>query len=131
MNCDNHPDKEGIAACISCGKILCHDCRLKLAGKNYCQECADDLVSKARKDEIYAKPTPQETSYERARSRPVERSSNRFLLFCLIFLIVVFFIALGLYLAYLIYLAPIYGDLGNVIDILLNEPDRIISVFRN
>ncbi len=142
MKCENHPDKEGVAACVSCGKILCADCRLKLVGKNYCQECADDLVTLySDKKEVasdskpikagYGKVKPQsspamDNSYEKAR--PVKKdSSNRFLLFCLIFLVVLFFIALGLYIIYLLYLAPFYGDLSNVINILLTDPQRIIN----
>lgn len=45
MKCDKHNDKEAIAACVSCGNGVCEDCRLQLAGKNYCQECADQIVT--------------------------------------------------------------------------------------
>ncbi|HEX3014250.1 MAG TPA: hypothetical protein VHO92_08265 [Methanobacterium sp.] len=44
MRCSEHTEKEAVAVCVSCGRGLCEDCRLQLAGKNYCQECADKLV---------------------------------------------------------------------------------------
>ena len=45
MKCDEHNEKDAIAACVNCGKGVCNDCRLLLAGKNYCQECADKLAT--------------------------------------------------------------------------------------
>lgn len=45
MKCDKHPEKDALAVCVECGKGICDECRLNLGGKNYCQECADNLVS--------------------------------------------------------------------------------------
>lgn len=45
MKCDKHSEKEAIAVCVNCGKGVCEDCRLNLGGKNYCQECADTIMS--------------------------------------------------------------------------------------
>lgn len=45
MKCDKHPEKEAIAVCVNCGKGICEGCRLHLGGKNYCQECADTIMS--------------------------------------------------------------------------------------
>ena len=49
MKCDKHPERGAIAACVRCGRGICEDCRLQLAGKNYCQECADKLVAEKQK----------------------------------------------------------------------------------
>lgn len=53
MKCEKHTEKEAIAACVSCGRGICEDCRLQLAGKNYCQECADKLVTEKSTHQEY------------------------------------------------------------------------------
>lgn len=45
MKCDKHQENEAIAVCVNCGKGICEECRLNLGGKNYCQECADTIMS--------------------------------------------------------------------------------------
>lgn len=49
MKCYEHPERDAIAVCVGCGKSLCDECRIFLAGKNYCRECADRLVSKSQR----------------------------------------------------------------------------------
>ncbi|MCK9150577.1 hypothetical protein [Methanobacterium alcaliphilum] len=143
MNCKNHPDREGVAACVSCGKVLCEDCRLKLAGKNYCQECADELVSgKSEEFETQEPGTPlaskrisdryMEEPYEPSRSRSKsqrrsKKGTNIFLLLCVAFVVAIIIIGIVLYAAYVIYLEPQYGDIQNLIQILLNDPQRVLD----
>jgi hypothetical protein len=140
-----------VALCVSCGKELCADCRLKLAGKNYCQDCADELV--AGKSEK----TGQKDSSESFERRPVARESikdryaeqernpprkshamheipdrkksgsSKFLIFCIAFILALFIIALILYIVYLVYLAPYYGDLQNLIQVLSNDPQSVLN----
>ena len=43
MKCNNHPDKEAIAVCVSCKEFLCEDCKVKVNGRNYCKKCSDEL----------------------------------------------------------------------------------------
>ncbi|MDP1551876.1 MAG: hypothetical protein Q8M06_02525, partial [Methanobacteriaceae archaeon] len=144
MNCENHPDKEGVAACVSCGKILCDECRLKLASKNYCQECADDLVAEKTQNSHEPieslKKTPLEReqapiNYERTssrgmpRPRKAEQKSNTFLLFCVAFIVTLIIAGVILYAIYLIYLAPQFGDLNNLIYVIMNNPERIFNSF--
>jgi len=40
MKCINHPEKDAVAMCVSCGIGLCADCRKRENGKTYCEECA-------------------------------------------------------------------------------------------
>lgn len=148
MNCENHPDKEGVAACVSCGKVICEDCRLKLAGKNYCQECADELVtgkSENREPEqwesekslkqSYMEKESEPVQYERSSSRGMPRpkkeeppkKSNSFLLFCVVFLVTLIIVGVILYAIYVVYLAPYYGDVNSVINQLLNNPRGVIN----
>lgn len=45
MACKNHPDRESVAACVSCGAELCAECdKLGADGKSY---CAEDLPAAA------------------------------------------------------------------------------------
>lgn len=44
MKCVNHKDLEAVATCSLCGTGLCVECDIKLAGRFYCQNCADELV---------------------------------------------------------------------------------------
>lgn len=45
MNCQNHLNKESVATCVVCGKLVCNECRLKIAGKDYCKECVTEIVA--------------------------------------------------------------------------------------
>lgn len=116
MNCDVHPDREGVAACVVCGKILCEDCRLRLAGKNYCQECADLLV------EEKSTPEPDFTVPE----RPERRGGGLLRRILISAIIVIAILLAAFYIIYVLYLAPYYGDIQNVLEILTNDPERIL-----
>jgi hypothetical protein len=43
MQCAYHPDREPIGACVSCGRLICIECKTMLGGKIYCSQCADSL----------------------------------------------------------------------------------------
>ena len=43
MDCAYHPGKEAGAACVNCGKLICLECKMELAGKNYCPPCANEI----------------------------------------------------------------------------------------
>lgn len=40
MKCANHPDKDAVAICVSCGTGLCTDCRASGRMTKFCDECA-------------------------------------------------------------------------------------------
>ena len=44
MNCYNHPGSEPVGSCVSCGQLVCPECKAFLGGKVYCSACADKLV---------------------------------------------------------------------------------------
>jgi hypothetical protein len=47
-DCTYHPGKDGVGACINCGKMVCIACRTELQEKVYCPPCANKLfVAKA------------------------------------------------------------------------------------
>ena len=67
MNCQNHPDKEAVANCAVCGKPVCRECLIEIAGNTYCKDCVSELVTasiveKAMKDKAPA--TEEETINE-------------------------------------------------------------------
>lgn len=43
MQCAFHPDREPVGACVSCGKLICVECKALLGGKLYCSPCADKI----------------------------------------------------------------------------------------
>jgi hypothetical protein len=49
MKCSLHPDIDAIGVCCNCGKGLCSQCKVELAGKLYCQSCADEVFTKGVK----------------------------------------------------------------------------------
>ncbi len=44
-NCAYHPKREAVGACVSCGKLVCDECKTILAGKIYCNPCADNMFA--------------------------------------------------------------------------------------
>ena len=44
MNCYNHPGREPVGSCVSCGQLVCPECEAFLGGKVYCSACANNLV---------------------------------------------------------------------------------------
>ncbi len=45
MNCYYHPDREVVGMCVSCGKLICAECKVILGEKFYCNPCADKIFS--------------------------------------------------------------------------------------
>lgn len=45
-DCFYHPGRDSVGACVSCGKMVCLECRTMLGSKIYCQKCADDVFAK-------------------------------------------------------------------------------------
>lgn len=41
MKCFNHPKEDAIAVCKSCGKGVCKECAVILAGDSYCKTCVE------------------------------------------------------------------------------------------
>jgi uncharacterized repeat protein (TIGR02543 family) len=41
MKCINHPVLDAAGVCVKCGLGVCIECKIELAGKTYCQVCAD------------------------------------------------------------------------------------------
>lgn len=41
MKCVDHPDRDAVVMCVSCGAGLCPDCRKREGGKYYCAECLE------------------------------------------------------------------------------------------
>jgi hypothetical protein len=39
MKCYNHPDAEAVATCVLCGKAICQNCSVDVAGRISCQRC--------------------------------------------------------------------------------------------
>lgn len=47
MECHNHPDREAMANCSVCGKAICQDCSMEIAGNIYCKDCVNEIVTKS------------------------------------------------------------------------------------
>lgn len=65
MQCAYHPDREPIGACVSCGRLICIECKALLGGKMYCTPCADKIFVQDR-----AEPTKVERAEPAIRQQP-------------------------------------------------------------
>ena len=54
MNCLKHENREAIAMCVKCHKIICEECEVKINNKYYCKECISEMYSN-KENEIYNK----------------------------------------------------------------------------
>jgi len=45
MYCQNHPNKESVTSCVVCGKPICNECLMNIAGESYCHECVAEIVA--------------------------------------------------------------------------------------
>ena len=45
MKCINHPDIETEVICAECQDPVCENCRVTLAGRDYCRSCLEEKVS--------------------------------------------------------------------------------------
>ncbi len=44
MACHYHPERESTDVCAICGKPICKECGLEIAGKIYCKDCLQKIV---------------------------------------------------------------------------------------
>ena len=44
MECYYHPERESTDVCAICGKHICKECGLEIAGKIYCKDCLQKIV---------------------------------------------------------------------------------------
>ena len=44
MVCHYHPDRQSTDVCAICGKEICKECGLEIAGKVYCKDCLQKIV---------------------------------------------------------------------------------------
>lgn len=58
MQCHYHPEREGTDVCAICGKSICKECGLEIAGKIYCKDCLEKIVGLSL-DNSHAQPEPQ------------------------------------------------------------------------
>ena len=54
MNCLKHENREAIAMCVKCHKLICEECAVKINNKYYCKECISEMHSN-KENEIYNK----------------------------------------------------------------------------
>ncbi len=45
MKCYEHPDREALAICKSCGKGLCKDCNIDVQRISYCKDCLNNKLT--------------------------------------------------------------------------------------
>ena len=57
MECYNHPDREAVNTCSVCGKSVCQECGMEIAGNVYCKDCVNDIVTQS----ITEKTSPEAT----------------------------------------------------------------------
>ena len=72
MECNNHPDREAVANCSVCGKAVCQECCMEIAGNIYCKDCVNEIVTKSILEKATADSTtaPKQTlAKEPAESR--------------------------------------------------------------
>lgn len=50
IECANHPGREPVGACVSCGRLVCPECRMMAQGKVSCTRCV--AVSKLRAGQL-------------------------------------------------------------------------------
>ncbi len=44
-NCAYHPEADVVGTCVSCGQLICAECKTVLGEKIYCNKCADKLFT--------------------------------------------------------------------------------------
>lgn len=64
MECHNHPDREAVANCSVCGKAVCPECSMEIAGNIYCKDCVNDIVTKSILEKAVQQSAPKETVAE-------------------------------------------------------------------
>jgi hypothetical protein len=44
MKCAYHPKAEAVGRCVSCGRLVCAECKVELEGRIYCNPCANEII---------------------------------------------------------------------------------------
>ena len=63
MECYYHPSRESTDRCAICGKSICKECGLEMAGKVYCKECLERIVGMGlenKQEQVEQEPMPPE-----------------------------------------------------------------------
>ena len=63
MECYYHPSRESTDRCAICGKSICKECGLEMAGKVYCKECLERIVGMGlenKQEQVEEEPMPPE-----------------------------------------------------------------------
>jgi hypothetical protein len=75
MQCAYHPDREPVGACVSCGRLICVECKALLGGKMYCTPCADKIFV-PNKGEIAKAETPPAVTQSQSGYSQVSASKS-------------------------------------------------------
>ena len=74
MECYYHPSVEGTDVCAICGKSICKECGLEIAGKVYCKDCLEKIVGLSVKNTPQEKPVQEAPKPERQDPEEVQFS---------------------------------------------------------
>lgn len=74
MECYYHPSVEGTDVCAICGKSICKECGLEIAGKVYCKDCLEKIVGLSVKNTPQEKPVQEAPKPERQEPEEVQFS---------------------------------------------------------
>ena len=59
MECYYHPSRESTDVCAICGKSICKECGLEIAGKVYCKDCLEKIIGLSMDNAPKQEPTPE------------------------------------------------------------------------
>ncbi|WP_407421225.1 hypothetical protein [Methanobrevibacter sp.] len=62
MACHYHPERESTDVCAICGKQICKECGLEIAGKIYCKDCLQQIIGIETENQTQEEPV-QESAY--------------------------------------------------------------------
>ncbi|MFH1743106.1 MAG: PspC domain-containing protein, partial [bacterium] len=46
MHCVAHPDQPAVGACVSCGHMVCAECKIEIDDRIYCKTCIANRMSR-------------------------------------------------------------------------------------
>jgi len=73
MECHYHPQREASDVCAICGKSICKECGLEIAGKVYCKDCLEKIIGLGLDNNAQQSTATQEPVY--AEEQPIEEES--------------------------------------------------------
>ena len=73
MECYYHPNVESTDVCAICGKSMCKESGLEIAGKVYCKDCLEKIVGLSIKNNPQEEPVQEAPKLE--RQEPVDMRS--------------------------------------------------------